>query len=230
MSDDPLPDYTFNPKDDDLCKIGTEEDSWEQYDPDISPLHHMGKTENHKLSPYITRTIRILYLVAIILWFIIVFWFNFFKTSLAGKMILFIPAIVFAIAFANVTGHTVKTAGQMLKGNVLSFMFLTISLLLNWFKIGDKKKVFNAMVLAVIFIMVSLLDFWVQEKDTIFVIHIKSIAQTFAIVLLIYSLYVRYSDNYNELVVKKKARKAEKQSSSNVEQNIETIGGLASVQ
>ena len=85
-------------------------------------------------------------------------------------------------------------------------MFLTVSLLLNWFKIGDKKKVFNSMLLAVFFIMISLLDYWVQDKDEIFVIHIKSIAQTFAIILLLYSLYLRYSDNYKELVEKKRSK------------------------
>lgn len=145
-------------------------------------------------------------------------------------MVLFIPVIIFAIAFANVENHTVKTAGQMLKGNVLSFMFLAISLLLNWFKIGDKKKVYRSMILAVLFIMVSLLDFWVQEKDTIFIIHIKSITQTFAIVLLIYSLFIRYSDNYNEMVVKKKALKAKKRSNHEANIEIELIGGLASAQ
>jgi len=192
----------FNEEEKDLNDI-TDADTTETYDT-YDPKNY--PTPHNKFSVYAIRTIRIIYILAIICWFFIIYWSNFFNTSTGGNIILLIPVIVFGITFSNLEGHTIETSKGMLKGNILSFMFLTVSLLLNWFKIGDKKKVFNSMLLAVFFIMISLLDYWVQDKDEIFVIHIKSIAQTFAIILLLYSLYLRYSDNYKELVEKKRSK------------------------
>lgn len=176
-----------------------------EYDPDTSPLHHITHKYNNKYSPRSASTIRIIYLIAIVIWFLVVYWGGFYKSGIMANFILLFPVLVFGLAYHHVNNHTTDIIHRMLKGNIVSFLFLTVSLLVNWFKIGDKKKVYKAMMIAIIFIMISLVDYWIPKKDLVFLIHIKTISQTLAIVMLTYALYIRYSDNITEIIADKKA-------------------------
>lgn len=175
-----------------------------EYDPDNSPLHHITHKYNNRYSPKAASTIRIIYLIAIVIWFLVIYWGGFYKTGIVANFILLFPVLIFALAYHHVNNHTTDIIHRMLKGNIVSFLFLTVSLLVNWFKIGDKKKVYKAMMISIIFIMISLVDYWIPQKDLVFLIHIKTISQTLAIVMLTYALYIRYSDNIEYMMADKK--------------------------
>ncbi len=174
---------------------------------DDTPFHHLSRLRHDLYHKNVILTIRGLYVLATIIWIIIVYWGRFYKTDMLGKFILIIPIVMFLISFSNVESHTKKVSANMLKGNILSFMFLTVSLLINWLKIGDRKKIYRAMIISIIFVTISLLDFWVNDKDYIYIIHIKTMAQTIALTLLTYALYIRYNDNVIEIISNKESIK-----------------------
>lgn len=174
---------------------------------DDTPLHHLSRLRHDLYTRNVINTIQGLYVLSAIIWIVIVFWGRFYKTDMLGKFILCIPLVMFLISFSNIVSHTKSVSKNMLKGNILSFMFLTVSLLINWLKIGDRKKIYRAMMISIIFITLSLLDFWVSDKNYIYIIHIKTMAQTIALTLLTYALYIRYNDNVNDIISSKASLK-----------------------
>lgn len=140
-------------------------------------------------------TIRLIYIVAIIVWFILIYICRFYRTDTVGYIILFVPVLILGINFVNVEHHTVEMEREMLSGNFLSFIFLISALLINWSKIGMKKRILKAIMISVVLIMGSLIDIWTKPQDLIIVKHIRTIFQTTALAIIIYALYTHYSES-----------------------------------
>lgn len=151
-----------------------------------------------------TRIVWLIYLIFIVIWIAIIVWGGFYRSDPFVILILAIPILVFSINLYNTSHHTSAVASTMLKSNVLSFLFLSVSILVNWFGSGERKRIFRALIISVFFILVSLLDIWVSEDKLIYVVHIKTALQTIALTLLIYALYIRFRDNLTTIEAKKK--------------------------
>lgn len=167
----------------------------EDIDPDKCPLHYVLRPR--KKTTYCKKSvinIQVAYIIASIIWIVIIFIFGLFRTNIWGWIILCIPLIVFGINYVNLTCITEEIEGEMLKGNFLSFAFLITVILINWSKIEDKSKYFKILLLALILLMLSLVDFWVKPENMSLVRHIRTIFNTSALILLIFALYLFYSE------------------------------------
>ena len=138
-------------------------------------------------------TLQILYILAILCWLLLTSAYGLFlPKDHIEMMILLLPVLSFVITFSGVHLITPSIESTMLRANLLTLGLLVALPLLNWSKEAtyENKVLFMKIAAtAIIFSMITLMDWWVPCKWTYLVKHIKSILQTFAIVLLIFGLY-----------------------------------------
>lgn len=167
----------------------------EDIDIENCPLHYTLRPR--KRTTYCRKTvvnIQITYIIAAVIWIVLIFVFGLYKADIVGWIILAIPLVVFAVNYVNLTCITQEIEGEMLKGNFLSFAFLITVILINWSKIEDKSKYFRILLLALIFLMLSLVDIWVKPENMPLMRHIRTIFHTASLTLLVFALYLYYAD------------------------------------
>ncbi len=172
----------------------------EKFRPDEShqstaPFHHMARSkrrQNYKGEQ--VRQVQMLYIAAAILWIVLIFIGGFYETDIVGWVILAIPLAVYAINFSNTCNITKEVENEMFQGNFLSFAFLVVVILINWAKAEDKGKFYRVLIVALILITLSLVDIWMGPKQMVFSRHFRTILQTAALVLLVFVLYIYYTD------------------------------------
>lgn len=167
-------------------------------DDENCPLHYT--TRKRKKSTYksdCVQKVQLIYIIAAIVWIIIVFVVCFSDIDIIGLVILSFPLIVFGINFSNAMVLTQEIENEMFTGNFISFGFLIAIIIINWSKIENKGKYFTILFISLIFIMLSLVDIWVDQDNLSVAKHIRSIFQTSALSLLIFALYIYYKDVVN---------------------------------
>lgn len=146
--------------------------------------------------------VRIVYIIALVVWILIVACFSLYRTDVIGWIILSIPLVIFFTGYGNSNNLTIEVEKENFQANYFAIGLLLILPLLTWvnreYK-GDKKRFTRILVLAIIIVMVSLLDVWVEKRYLSITKHAKSALQTIAIALLIYTLYTFYIDDPNSM-------------------------------
>ena len=137
--------------------------------------------------------LQVLYISAIVVWILLTacYGINPPNDCFEGTILL-LPIICFAIAFCCVHAITESVEAMMLKANLLTIGLLVALPLINWSKetsVENKALFIKLAATAIILSLITLIDFWVPKKYIYLQKHIKSILQTFAIVLLIFGLY-----------------------------------------
>lgn len=158
------------------------------------PLHHLARKNKKIYSDQTVRNIQALYIIAAIVWIVLIFLFRLYDTGPLGWLFLVIPIVAFGINYWYASTTTSEVEGEMFQGNFLSFAFLIVVILINWSKVKHKTKLFKILMVALIFIMISLIDIWVPNEQFIYVKHIRTILQTLGLVLLAYGLYIYYRE------------------------------------
>lgn len=141
--------------------------------------------------------IQLIYVIAIVLWIILIFILDIHKSDWVGWIFLSIPIIVYSISFSYASGKEHDIADDMFGGDFLSFAFLTIVIIINWSKITRTSHFFKIILVSAALLMMSLIDVWVDKEKIIIIKIIKSILQTAALSLLIYALYLYYLEVTN---------------------------------
>ena len=161
-------------------------------------LHHVVRPKRTTTySAKCARDIQIAYLIAVIVWIVIIIVCHFHETDALGYVILAIPIIVYGVNFINACEVTKEVEDDMLKGNFLSFAFLVAIILINWSKIENKAKYFKILFIALILLMLSLVDVWVKPHQMPLMRHVRSIFHTASLALLVYALYSYYKEVIN---------------------------------
>lgn len=170
-----------------------DEPVYAQYDDLETPFHYLAKKDRDKYQDKQIDILRVVYLISVILWLVIIYLAGFYMTDFIGFLILVAPILIFAISFYYLEYSTVEIEKEMFSGNVLSFVFLVVSVLIKWNEITQKRKILLAMTISIVLIMGSLIDIWVPKNRIIVLKHVRSIFNTTALALLIYALYEHYS-------------------------------------
>jgi hypothetical protein len=139
--------------------------------------------------------IQYIYLLGVIVWGIIIVIFALYCTDIIGWIILLLPFVVFFFGYINATEVTLDIEEEIFQSDYLSVGLLIILPLLTWMNrdyTGDNSRFTTIIVLAIIITLFSLIDIWVNRDWLSVERHIKSVLQTFSIVLLIYALYMFY--------------------------------------
>lgn len=168
---------------------------------DDDPVNHSinSNLDKHhqyrKYSPENIMKLRILYILAIVAWIVFCYVFELYKTDVWGILILAIPIVVFMFNFINVPDLNIFA-----ENNTNAFAFFSIGLLVVFPLItlvrcsykGNREKVVEVLVIALIFAVLSILTIWVRQSWISILRHLKSVFQTYSLVLLVYALYIYY--------------------------------------
>lgn len=142
-----------------------------------------------------TPRIQITYLLAVLIWFMIVVCFQLYETDIYGLLILAIPLVIFFINFINAPYLTLNVENSIYGFNYISVGLLVIVPLITLTRThykGNRNKVIMVTVLALVFAVLSVLNIWVRPKWLSIVRHFRSILQTYSLTLIIYALYIYY--------------------------------------
>lgn len=164
-----------------------------------NPPSHKHKSNNsdddRRYDCNITFYIKIVYIVAVLIWIFLIFGLGLWQDDIFVMLILLLPPVVYLINFISLGKFSCCMEEEMFKSNFLSFAFLVAIILINWNSpIGshDKVEFFKILIVAFIFLMISLVDLWVPKKEMSIVKHIKTSLQTASLSLLALALYLYY--------------------------------------
>lgn len=145
------------------------------------------------------RYVRITYIAAFFTWVILIFAMRIIQTGgFIGGFVLLIPLGLFISAYYSTPYLNRDIEDSMFKANFLSIgLILAVSLfaILEKNYHGDKRQFSLIVIMALVFTMLSLLDIWVPANYTSIVKHLKSIFQTYTVFLLIFALYIYFTNS-----------------------------------
>lgn len=162
------------------------------YDPDTAPLHYMPLRLGKHYAPHTCATIQYMYMVAAIIWMVLIYSISFWKSGPFGWLFLIIPLFIYGINLANVNKHTVDVEDDMFQGNFLSFGYLVVLFIINWEKVKEKRRLLTILAIALVLILFSMYDLWLPKRKIIYVKHFRSICIVAALSLLAYALFIYY--------------------------------------
>ena len=159
--------------------------------------------EVNKKAPYdklMQQNLQVLYMVAILLWLLIVFNFDLFEPNAVSLLLIIFPIAAFAMSLWNIDCVTVEVEEQLFAVSYISIGLLVILPLVTWThdKYGADSKVMGPMILAIILAVASLVDVWVPLKWVSYIRHVRSILQILSLTLIVYALYHIFINKSNK--------------------------------
>lgn len=145
------------------------------------------------------RSLKIIYILSIIIWLVIILLFRLYNTDIVGLIILMIPFVTFTIGYYMSHLVTKEVERSLFQTNFITVGLIVILPLLTWINkdfTGDRGQFVSVLVLAIILMLLSILDVWVPEGCWLSVArHIRSVLQTMSLILVIWCFYSFYLKN-----------------------------------
>jgi len=141
------------------------------------------------------KIIQVLYIVASLAWIFICIIFELYLVDIWGILILFIPIIIFTINYLNVpylNSHTEENVNAFNFFSIGLLIVLPLIILVRCSYKGNREKVIEIIVIALIFAVLSILTLWINYAYISVLKHIRSIFQTYSLILLSFALYIYY--------------------------------------
>lgn len=142
-----------------------------------------------------TQSVRLVYLLSMIIWLILILVLQLYKTQVIGYFILLIPFFFYFLGYWNADQLTVEVEEKTFSMGYISISLLIVIPLVTWVEKnfhGNRWYLTKIIVVAVILALISLIDIWVRPKWITLVRHIKSALQTASLTLLVFALYAYY--------------------------------------
>lgn len=171
--------------------------------------HHYNKKQGcercnmHRYEEDIIIDIQWIYILAGIVWLILVYVLGLLSPDIIVLLILLIPIIVYAINYVNVSENLCLIENQMFKGNFLYFAFITAIILINWNKdinSTEKHNIFKIVIIALILLMLSMVDVWLDPQQFGIINHVRTSLHTASLSLLALSLYMFYIFQFTQTI------------------------------
>lgn len=150
-------------------------------------------------SSHITTYVRMVYIIAALIWIGIIIVFELYTGDLIEWLILFIPFTIYGFGFCNASCLCKEVEDNLFRANYLTIGLIVILPLISWVSreysergAAEAKRFKSLLVLAVILILMSMLDVWVSRNWLSVQKHAKSAIQTMAVGLLIFAFYNYY--------------------------------------
>jgi hypothetical protein len=141
----------------------------------------------------ISNVLFYIYIVAILIWIVLIIALRLYEgLDFIGWLILLIPLVLFALAASKIRHITYDVERYIFKNDYLSVGTVIVVPILIWLASnyrGDRQRYIRILITAIIFALLAILDCWIPRKWLPVERHIKTILQTFSIVLIIFALY-----------------------------------------
>lgn len=141
--------------------------------------------------------LQIMYIIAIIIWILIIVFLKLYETDIIGWIILLVPIIIFIIGFTSLSGIDQEVEDFMLQTDFLQLGYIIIVIVLMWDKSIKNSKIFHLIGIGLALLVMSMIDVWISKSKLVYMKHFESIVQTMAAVILIFALYYYYTIRAN---------------------------------
>lgn len=155
--------------------------------------------ESRVYDPTEAKGIRVLYVVAGVLWLILCTSLGIFRLPDplgVYRMLFLLPLIVFAVAMLNAGRISRVVENLIIKFNYLSVGLAIVFPFFSWLFSkynGHSRGTFLRIMIAAFFsTILSMYDLWLPERHMHFYKHGKSVLQTFSLTLILMGLYTYY--------------------------------------
>lgn len=157
-------------------------------------------SSNHNLkklfySSTLIEQAQLIYIIAILLWILIIVLLQLYQTDLVGWVFILIPIAVFAINYINIKHCSPEHEDEIFAGNFVLFFIVIVSLLNVPFKKKKKQPMYKYIFLAVSLLAISLVDICASKENFLIIKTIRTILVTISLSLSLYALYMYYKDN-----------------------------------
>lgn len=146
--------------------------------------------------------IRVLYILAIIIWIIIVVMLSLHHhNDYICWIILSIPIVLSIFGAVNAYKITADVEDSFTVTSLSLGLLIVVPLMtfINRDYKGDRQRFISILVLAIILSMISMIDIYVSVSWLPLIKHFRSILQTYSIVLIVYALYSYYLEQPQSL-------------------------------
>ena len=147
----------------------------------------MADTEPH--SREMQFWIRSVYMIALIVWFIIIIAFRLYLGH--GFLVLWIPIVFFVLSYYSVGHFCSQLSDCMLQTPIVTICILITVQVLYWVlksNCQNRSRLIAVILLSAVLSLLSLLDLWVKHKRVIIWNHIRHCLQTMSLVVIIYAV------------------------------------------
>ena len=140
--------------------------------------------------------VRIMYIIAIIIWILLVIYLELYITDFIGTCILFIPIIYYLISMFYFNKCNPKIEDEIFQYDLLAFGVVIITVFISY-RYAEYSNFFYKLIFVGIFLLgVSMLDLWIPKNELVLAKNFRSILQTAATVIFIYLFYTFYYISY----------------------------------
>lgn len=141
----------------------------------------------------IVDEVKILYIIGIAVWIVLIFILDLYHTDYIGTLILIIPIILLIISMNKFEGCKLSIEEEFFQGDVLAFGIVIITVFLSVKDHPEYKTFFNRLIfVGILFVALQMVDLWLPRKELLLYKHMKTIFETFAIIIFVYIFYTFY--------------------------------------
>lgn len=143
----------------------------------------------------IIDTIRTMYMLAILVWIIILILIKVYTHDIVVWLMALVPIVLFIINYINLPCTIHQSSDHLLRGDFVAMAYLIAIVIIAWGKKGSFSSIsqyVGILIGSVILITLSMLDFWVDTTHIVVTIHVKIVLQTMAITLLTIGVYLYF--------------------------------------
>ena len=138
------------------------------------------------------NTLRLVYIFAIILWIVIIWYLELYNTDFIGGLILFIPIIYYIISMYSLTQCDHNIENEIFQYDVFLFGGALIAILISN-KYSQYASYFYKLIFVGVFLAaLSITDIFTSSKNISLYKHIKVILQTASTFVFVYLFYTMY--------------------------------------
>ena len=154
---------------------------------------HVCKYDNDNLN-----IVQLLYLFAIILWIVIIWYLELYNTDFIGGIILLIPIIYYIFSMYNIPQCTNEIEQEIFQYDVFLFGGALIAILISNKHAEYSSYFYKLIFIGVLLAGISVTDIWTSKKNMFIYKHIRTILQTASTFVFVYLFYTFYYVSYNK--------------------------------
>jgi len=140
----------------------------------------------------IIERVNNLYLLAILIWIIIIIFLELYYTDIIGGFILLIPIIIFIISMTSFKNCHIEMEAEIFQYDILAFGVVIVTIFLALKYVNYTTFFYKLIFVGILLLGISMIDVWLSPNDLIIAKHIRGILQTMSTAIFIYIFYTFY--------------------------------------
>jgi hypothetical protein len=154
-----------------------------------------------KYSDDVINKVFYVYVIAVLIWIILIYALDLYQTDLIGKFILFIPIAIFIISMVSFENCEIEIENEIFQYDMVAFGVVIVTVFLTMRYARYTTFFYKLIFVGILLLGLSMFDVWIPRRNLIIAKHIRGILQTMSSVIFIYIFYTFYFiSHHNESI------------------------------